>query len=117
MSPEQLKETGLALIALSEGKEVEVFFGKWGSFTGSVDGISGNISCLWRIKPSPKMRPIRKDELPFVFVVRDSDNDMHLVSVQREFFNGNVTPSDYALRHYEYSMDGKTWHKFEKEDV
>jgi hypothetical protein len=74
MTPEQLKQTGEALIALSEGKQIQWIdeHGTWIDFepTGCSLAAMCSLSSSWRIKPTLKKRLIRPDELPDLFWIR-----------------------------------------------
>jgi len=118
MTKEELKQTGEALIALSEGKKVQlvtVHDGNWGDFTGSVENLSGNIATLWRIKPKPKMRTIRVDELPYLFEVRDSPNDMYSATNKNTGSDMSEFIESCAKYGYEWTGDGIKWNRFEIE--
>lgn len=73
MTKEELKETGLALIALSEGKaDVEY----WNMESGQWDSAFALYGMLpvrddkYRIKPEKKKRLLRPEEMPPIFWIR-----------------------------------------------
>lgn len=67
-----------------------------------------------RIKPAPRIRPIRVDELPYTFMLRHDHGLQGAAS--REHYKNNRDSLEYAIRaDSEWSTDGITWNKFEKE--
>ena len=62
-----------------------------------------------RIKPKPKLRPIRPDELPYLFAVRDN-----LDQVVEVYRGPCISPiiKKWISFDYTYSTDGITWRPF-----
>lgn len=87
MTNEELKQTGEALIALSEGKKVQIKsrYGRgadcdsWQDYVCRGEPCPDYSSWYWRIKPEPRKRLIKPEELPPVFWVRDSEKKAWLL--------------------------------------
>jgi hypothetical protein len=83
MTKEELKTTGEALVALSEGKAVQIKsrYGRpsepgWKDYQGPPDDPSPSpdySSWLWRIKPQKQRRLIKREEMPADFWIRMKD--------------------------------------------
>jgi len=131
MTNEEMKMTGEALIALAADPQIatEYFYsGHWRALEAGKtpafsrpDGI-----LLHRIKPQPKPRLIRVDELPPVFWVKRKDGNVWLAvyaigehSLQIGYFNYYGKPSTIGekdLVNWEYSPDRYAPHSFFKQE-
>ncbi len=122
----------IAVIAAHrDGKEIEarfreesygsgpmgVFFGKWESFTRDKWPLWDTYRWDYRIKPMPKMRPIRVDELPYIFETLEGDRNTirstHLW--RRDDFSGQLIERGIKIR-ATYTTDGVTWCPFDIEE-
>lgn len=117
MTKDELRSTGEALIALSEGKEIEYKMN--GLWTRSSMDISTVLSLIdddvpYRVRVLPRMRPIRVDELPYCFVIREDENDMHPCSIRRTFADAEAI-NRWIDQGTNWTDDGITWNRFEKE--
>lgn len=106
MNIEQTKEAIKLMQAFVDGKEVELRYnGKW----ASNDSPSWNWSgCIYRIKPTPVLRPWTADEVPLGAQVRSKSyhpDHRSLITT-----SGNPIHREGWLNGYEHSTDGGvTW--------
>lgn len=126
MTKEQLRSTGEALIALTEGATLE--------YSYPLD-IHGWLACrlenernntnwdpiqalrrglILRVKPAKATRPIRVDELPYIFETKEPNEQYHLWT--REGFYDAMIKRCIKIG-ATWTVDGKTFKSFEVEET
>ena len=117
MTKEQIEQNAEAYRAWLEGKEVQYYSASQGwAELRNFNSIYANTSI--RIKPAPKLRPWRAEEVPVGALIRNESNwigailarsDKQILTTQGSDLEWESFES--ALACYTHSIDhGKTWH-------
>jgi hypothetical protein len=120
---EQIKQTGLAMIAFSEGKKVEAAYVQSPNSWHDVDFPNWQSqAAIFRPKPQPVSRPWSKPEdVPLNCWLRICGTELfYLVTYLSPDWIGGNTLGRIAwdnLHGYEYSTDRKTWKPCTVEDA
>ena len=123
LTTEQIKQTGLAMIAFSEGKKVEAAYVESPNIWHDVTYPNWHSeAAVFRPKPQPASRPWNTPEdVPLHCWLRMyNNNTMHLVTQLSDdgtwgHVLGRLLWRD--LHGYEYSTDRTTWHPCTVEDA
>lgn len=125
MKKERAKEMLPILQAFSEGKVVQFYkFDAWCDVSTEADCYFDSPAIKWRIKPEPKLRPWKPEEVPVGAQVRYKTWPVGNRVLLTEVINNNVympslsndrcpftIHSLFTDSHWEHSLDqGKTWH-------
>lgn len=115
MTRERAKELLPVIQAFAEGKEIQIYLGyikKWDTIT---DPLFDNST--YRIKPEPKYRPWKPEEVPVGAMIRGTSYTTTrylIVGITKDkkllFGTGAEQELNGELETYEHSLDhGKTW--------
>lgn len=116
MTPQRAKELLPIITAFAEGRTVqyESIFDGWVDIESHADWNNNK----YRIKPSPKLRPWKAEEVPVGALIRFKRESWVSIIVGRNnrelsvplFNNGHTTHNFDSLQDFEHSLDnGKTW--------